>query len=65
MHLSWIVGDVNDAPILSNSLSVSFKTKTKHILSIWVSNQNAAHFPQRNEDTCLHNNLYTNVHGSF
>lgn len=39
--------------------------KVKHRILIWPSNPNPRYIPKRNENICIHKNLYTNVHSDI
>lgn len=58
-----LVGMWNDLVTLGNSMTVSYKTK--YALSILPSNYLLSVYPRRNENSCSHKDLYSDVHSSF
>ena len=57
---NYLVGDVNNAVVLENSLEVPQKVK----VTIWPRNYTPRCIFKRNENICPHKNLYMNVRSS-
>ena len=55
---NYLVGDVNNAVVLENSLEVPQKVK----VTIWPRNYTPRCIFKRNENICPHKNLYINAH---
>ena len=53
----------NDAATLEKSLAVA--QKFKHGVSIWPSSSAPGYISKKNENLCLHRNLYINVYSSI